>query len=181
MMDLETYGLTPGCVVRSVGATTFTLEGDHEPKTFYANISATSCLFARLHIEQGTHEWWAGQSAEAQESLKRDQRPLRDVVKDFNAWVVSGCGLREATVRVWSQGSNFDVVLWEAAARAVGVAVPWRFYNCRDTRTLYELAGFDPWSIKRAGTYHNALDDARHQVECCRAAWEKLKKVKDSG
>lgn len=175
MLDLETYGTAPGCAIRSIGAVVFSLgqEDAQGERTFYANISARSCLWARLHIEQGTDEWWEQQSAEAQASLKVDQRPLAAVARDFDAWC-AGCG-SAPNLRLWCQGANFDAVLWEAASRAVGLPVPWKFYNVRDTRTLYELADFDPRSLPRAGTYHNALDDARHQAACCRAAWAKLK------
>jgi len=178
MCDLETFGTTPGCAIRSIGAVTFTLdEGDHAEQSFSANIDTHSCLYARLHIEQGTHEWWKKQSAEAREALQKNVEPLTEVVANFNNW----CRwiAPPADLRIWSQGSNFDVVLWEAAARAVGRGVPWKFYNCRDTRTLYDLADFDPRSVAREGVYHSALDDARHQVRCCREAYRLLKTLKD--
>lgn len=171
MIDCETFGVTPGTALRSIGAVTFELSSEAATeRTFYANISARSCLWARLHIEEGTDKWWEQQSPEAQAALKVDQRPLADVIVDFNIW----CRALGTDLRVWCQGANFDAVLWEAACRATGSAVPWKFYNVRDTRTLYELAEFDPRSLPRAGTYHNALDDARHQAACCRAAYAKL-------
>lgn len=173
MLDLETWGTSPGCGIRSIGAVTFALSGDHVEKSFYRNIDTNSSLYARLHIDEDTHHWWKTQSEEAQASLKVNPRPLAEVVVDFYNFATNlGAG---SDLRVWSQGANFDVVLWEAAVRSLRTPrVPWKFYNCRDTRTLYELAGFDTKSVSRAGTYHNALDDARHQVECCRRAHAKL-------
>jgi hypothetical protein len=70
---------------------------------------------------------------------------------------------------VWAQGSNFDTVLWEHSLGLVNMEIPWRFYNTRDTRTAYHMAGFNAKSIKRQGTFHNALDDAKHQ---CRCVWK---------
>jgi hypothetical protein len=173
MLDLETFGTTPGCAIRSIGAVTFALEGDHAEQSFSVNIDTHSCLYARLHIEQGTHEWWKQQSAEARAALQIDARPLSAVVAEFETWCKRQSSMND--LKIWAQGSNFDPVLWKAAAKAVGRGVSWKFYNCRDTRTLYELAGFDPRSVARVGVYHSALDDARHQVRCCREAYKKLK------
>lgn len=176
MIDCETFGVTPGTALRSIGAVTFELSSEAATeRTFYANISARSCLWARLHIEEGTDKWWEQQSPEAQAALKVDQKSLYQAAIDFNAWCTHACAGRLSDIRLWCQGANFDAPLWEAASRAVGLPAPWKFYNVRDTRTLYELAEFDPRSLPRAGTYHNALDDARHQAACCRAAYAKLK------
>lgn len=173
MIDLETFGTTPGCAIRSIGACTFALSGDHTERSYYRNIDTHSSLYARLHIEESTHTWWKQQSEEARNSLLVDPQPLSKVVDEFYQWCAAlGAG---NDLYVWAQGSNFDPGLWEAALRALRVAkTPWRFYNCFDTRTLYYLAGFNPKSVSREGTYHNALDDARHQVECCRRAHARL-------
>lgn len=171
MLDLETLGVRPGAAIRSIGAVTFTLaDSAAGGETFYANIDTYSCLYAGLQIEQGTHEWWKGQSQEARDSLQVDQQPLVKVAAEFYEW-----GRARGITKVWAQGANFDPGLWEAAARAVNIFMPWKFYNVRDTRTLYDLAGWNPKQLKREGTYHNALDDARHQVACCREAYRRLK------
>lgn len=172
MLDLESYGITPGCAIRSIGAVTFDLDDEaHIEQTFSANIDVHSCLYARLHVEQDTHMWWKRQSPEAIAALEVDKRPLTEVVDNFAKWFA-----RVNPRSVWAQGANFDPVLWEAAAMAVGRGAPWKYYEVRDTRTLYDLADFNTKTIARGGTYHCALDDARHQVACCRAAWAKLKR-----
>lgn len=75
---------------------------------------------------------------------------------------------------VWSQGANFDEVLLSCAMRAVKVVPPWKFSDARDTRTAYDIAGFNSYAVKRAGTYHNALDDAKHQARCVQGAYAKI-------
>jgi hypothetical protein len=182
MLDCETWGTVPGCAVRSIGAVAFTLSGP-EPspeKTFYANIDTHSCLYARLHIERGTAEWWQcqSQSQKARDDLKQGAKPLAEVANDFAQWCRALPPVND--LKVWSQGANFDPNIWEAAARAVNAPIPWKYYNVRDTRTLYDLAQFDTLSIPRRGTYHNALDDARHQAACCRAAYAALPRRPDS-
>jgi len=96
-------------------------------------------------------------------------RPIYEVILDFARWYAKG----DFTC-VWAQGATFDPILWEAACTAVGDPVPWKFFNVRDTRTLYDLASFDHRSVKREGIAHHALDDCRHQIECCRRAHQLL-------
>ena len=164
MLDLETMGTRPGSVILSIGAVFFDLAGN-TGDTFYRNISGRSCIDAGLKVDPRTREWWSRQSLEARTAVSTDQQPLDRVARDFSHWLRAGGG-----VFVWGQGASFDPPLWEAASEAVGRSAPWRFWNIRDTRTVYDLFNFDDKAMPRAGTYHNALDDARHQVACVAAA-----------
>ncbi len=80
---------------------------------------------------------------------------------------------KSKAVFVWGQGANFDPVLWEASLHLLGMRPPWKFWDVRCTRTAYDMGGFSPFSVKRVGTYHNALDDAKHQVTCVQRAYAK--------
>jgi hypothetical protein len=180
MMDLETWGTRPGSALRSIGAVAFVPAGpDFGPDKpispgvgaglFYSNIDDQSCLDAGLTHDAETEAWWKRQSSEAQQALLTNAQPLSRVVQQFHAWFVS-----QNATHVWCHGANFDAPLWTEAARAVNFDVPWRYWNVRCTRTLYSVAGFDPRSIPRAGTHHNALDDAVYQAQCVQAAIAKL-------
>jgi 3' exoribonuclease, RNase T-like len=76
--------------------------------------------------------------------------------------------------KVWSHGAVFDVPLWQEAICAVTSEAPWKHWNVRDTRTLYELAGLDVRTMQRKGVEHSALDDANFQIDCVAAAYNKL-------
>lgn len=168
MLDLETWGTKPGCALRSIGAVAFNLHsaiGDE----FYLNIEEASCLSLGLEKEISTVEWWAKQSPEAQAALLTSPHPLGAAVRAFHEWFRGQAG-----EFVWSHGGNFDEPIWNAAARVVGERVPWKFWNARCTRTAYALAKFDPRSLPREGTYHNALDDAKYQARCVQAAMRML-------
>lgn len=170
MIDLETWGTSPGCAVRSIGAVTFDLGNDkHEEKSFYANISTRSCLYAGLRMERDTAEWWTRQSPEARAKLEENPEELPNVVQSFHGFVAK-VGARY----IWAQGANFDPGIWEAVARAVNGRISWKFHCVRDTRTVYDLARLDTREVKREGVYHGALDDARHQVRCLQLAYERL-------
>lgn len=174
MLDLETWGTRTGCAIRSIGAVVFTLSDNILMKeSFYRNISESSCRQAGLNFEQGTIDWWAKQSKEAQASLLVEPKSLKEVVQDFNTWFT-----RQNLKYTWAQGAGFDPVLWEAASRAVGFEAPWKFFNVRDTRTVYDLAGLDARTVPRpGGVAHCALDDAVHQVVCLQEAWTMLHDV----
>lgn len=169
MIDLETFGTRPGCAIRSVAAVAFETSGQRE-REFSENVTDESCRAAGLHFDPRTIAWWAEQSPEAQQALTRNPQPIRDVLEQLITW------WRDSRCEfVWSHGATFDVVILEAAMRAVGLEPPWKFWNVRDTRTLHAVAGLDVRTINRAGTHHNALDDCNFQVDCVAAAYAKLK------
>lgn len=175
MLDLETFGTAPGSVIRSIGAVVFDIESGELGNEFYSNVSRESCEELGMTVDPDTERWWAGQSKEAQDSLLKDQRDIRRVGGDFCRWYARQCrGLSK--VAMWSQGSNFDGVLLEAALRRAGHRPPWKFYHAFDTRTAYFMGDFNSFSVRRDGTYHNALDDAKHQAICVHRAYVRLRK-----
>lgn len=169
MLDLETWGTTPGSAFRSIGACEFDPHTDQIGETFYANISDQSCEEAGLTKDAGTVAWWRRQTQQAQDSLLLDQRPLAEVASDFHQWFRKVRG-----IFVWSQGANFDQPLWEVAVVKVGLRAPWKFTHSRCTRTAYDMGGLGyDMMPRRSGTHHNALDDAVHQSKCVQAAYRR--------
>ena len=73
--------------------------------------------------------------------------------------------------KVWSNGSGFDIVIAESAFRDLDMKYPWQFWNVRDCRTIYDLAGV---SLKDGGhvTSHKAVEDAERIVDKC-IMWSK--------
>lgn len=167
MLDLETFGTSPGAVIRSIGAVTFDLDG-RTGKTFYTNVDEKSCLDVGLFKEDKTVEWWSRQSAEAQKAFAVDPKPLKAALAAFRDWL-----LAQRTDRLWCQGANFDAVLLEAAYRRQGQIPPWEFWEVRDTRTVYDLFSYDTGQLVRQRVHHNALDDSFHQVALIAAALRK--------
>jgi hypothetical protein len=171
MVDLETWGTLPGSALRSIGAVTFSPYGDaFEEKHFYANIDRVSCEDAGLVVNKDTAIWWEGQSIKAQSRLTENCRPLRDVVHEFAIWWQSVGG-----TYVWSNGANFDEVLWRVAAERVDHGTPWKYWNVRDTRTCWHLARLNAKSVPFQGVQHDAIADARHQAKCVTKAYSMLR------
>jgi hypothetical protein len=168
MLDLETLGTRPGSVILSIGAVFFDLDGK-TGETFYRNIDPQTCLDVGLTVDPQTKAWWMRQSDAARDALKIDRKSLAEVARDFASFFRAGGEF------VWAQGATFDPPLWEAAGLAVGRSAPWRFWNARDTRTVYDICGFDYKSMPREGVFHNALDDCLTQVKAVAAALSKFR------
>jgi len=172
MLDLETLGTIPGSAVISIGAAQFDLDGSIG-KTFKQNISATSCREIGLIEDPATHKWWSEQSKEAQDRLLIDRKPVVEAASLFHAWFQS-CGAEF----VWGNGATFDVTLWEAVCRKIGIQAPWKFWNVRDMRTVMHICDFDVRTMNRVGVHHDALDDVKFQIACVVQALQKFRTPK---
>ena len=63
--------------------------------------------------------------------------------------------------RVWSHGAGFDVTILEWYFRKIGKAIPWQFWEVRDTRTIFDV-GINP--NRPPVLKHHALEDAWNQA-----------------
>lgn len=166
MLDLETYGNTPGCGVVSIGAVAFDFEKGALGKEFYCVFDRRDMKSLEMHDDPDTMAWWGRQSAEA-------KRVLEDAMSDDRS-VRVGFGLRQfATylreqgkikdVALWGNGSDFDNMILGMLYDKAKITRPWLYSKNRCFRTLRALSPVEPkW--QRIGTYHNALDDAKTQA-----------------
>jgi hypothetical protein len=157
MIDLETLGTRPGDTILSIGAVWFTPEGK-EKSTFYCTINQESSRAAGFRAQKSTIEWWQKQSPEARAAAFKGELSVESALKQFAMWLPPG----ESNL-IYGNGANFDNTLLAAAYRAVKQDVPWKFWNDRCYRTISAM--FQTARVERVGTYHNALDDARTQVQ----------------
>ena len=159
MLDIETFGTTPGCVVLSIGAVEFDLNGIKGE--FHAHIDVDSSTTLGLKVDAHTVMWWLDQSKEAQNALlQADTFPIQDVLDAFSdtfEW---------KDLKIWANGASFDFPILEAVYKAAHRNVPWKYYNQMDFRTMKNLVPNNSYELLRVrpGTAHNALDDARAQA-----------------
>jgi hypothetical protein len=171
MADTETLGQKPGCVILSIGAVTFDPFNPHaEQYTFERKIDIASQLLLGLNIEPETLKWWREQDEEAKAALLGVTHQIKHVMGDFQVW----CRNQQVD-RIWCQGATFDAPILEHAFKLCDLEVPWRFRMVRDTRTIYDLFDVDITTMPRVGVYHNALDDARFQVNAIHESIQKGK------
>jgi exodeoxyribonuclease VIII len=155
MFDLETMSTDPRATILTLGAVKFDPFTDEFFDEMYIRIDIEEQEKLGREIDPNTLEWWGKQDPEIMmEAFSDDDRiSLNEAMDQFHkfAW---GCD------KVWSHGAVFDIVIIEDLLRQMGRTEPWKFWDCRDTRTLFDLANPDmPQAAK-----HNALEDAKRQA-----------------
>jgi hypothetical protein len=165
MVDLETLGTTPGCAIVSIGACSFSMEGIG--REFYTVIDLEKNVGS---YSPSTVKWWMTQSPEARVVFAAPGIHIAEALSAFAAFWEECSGKF-----LWGHGAGFDAPILEAMYVTMGHVVPFRFYNNRDTRTLYALADVAP--ERHVGTHHNALDDAKAQALAVIAGYRRLNKT----
>lgn len=162
MLDLETLGQGPGCVIIAVAAVPF-FKTECQPieDHFYKNVDIESCLDLRLKIDPSTLHWWV-QKAPLFLSLQEKSVALPKVLMELADWMKCWC---TPDVRVWGRGPSFDqAILREAYSRCMQ-QLPWKYYRERCVRTyLCEHEEVINRLLPFAGKPHHPVDDARHQI-----------------
>jgi hypothetical protein len=171
MIDLETLATSPNAAVLTIGAVKFdpfSNELDSPScEKFYVKVDIDSCDELELDVSNDTLEWWSKQSKEAQEEAFSTEDRIH-VREAFNQLYKFCWGAK----RVWSHGAAFDTVICENIFRKLNKAVPWSFWEVRDTRTLFDL-GIDP---KRPPVLkHHALEDAWNQAVGVQNVFQRLR------
>jgi hypothetical protein len=160
MIDLETLDITPTASVLTIGAVRFDPFGDdvkdHTCAKLYLKVDLDSCEKLGCTINPDTVDWWSRQSKEAQEEAFDPSNRI-DIHQAMNTLYKFCWGAK----RVWSHGASFDIVICENLFRCVGKAIPWTFWQVRDTRTIFDL-GIDPQ--RPPVLKHHALEDAWNQA-----------------
>jgi hypothetical protein len=160
MIDLETLATTPDAAILTIGAVRFDPfgyeEDDSKMESFYVRVDLDSCNELGLFVDDNTIEWWASQSAEAQEEAFSpvDRVSISDAFQQLYkfAWGAN---------RFWANGAGFDIPICDTVYRRLERSAPWKFWQVRDVRTAFDL-GINPKLPKV--TAHNALVDAYHQA-----------------
>jgi len=171
MIDMETLDVLPTATILTIGAVKFDPFGDdiNEPscEKFYVKVDIDSCDRLGCTASQATLDWWANQSKEAQEEAFSPDGRID--IADALIQLYKFCW---GAKRVWSHGAGFDVIICEHLFRKIGKAVPWSFWEVRDTRTLFDL-GIDPQ--RPPVLKHHALEDAWNQAVGVQNVFKKLR------
>lgn len=173
MLDIETFSTKPNAVILTIGAIKFDRDVDSVPSvekmdTFYRRITVESNLEKNRHICPRTKQWWSQQTDEARFEIEdpKNRVGLKIALEDFKEWFGK-------STYVWSHGDDFDTVIVGDAMCQYDIETPWKFYNTRDTRTLFDLADIKPWDLPKVNKHH-ALYDCHNQIAGVIAGLKKL-------
>lgn len=173
MLDIETLGTNPDCVILTVGMIKFDpTNPDKEPDNgLYFRLDVDAQLAMGRSVDESTLEWWNKQSADVRdEAMGDDNRvELSTFARELNKFVVGASEL-------WAQGATFDYVVLADLYKQLGIPVPWHYYQLRDSRTLFKVLG-EPRASDRAAQ-HNALADCYFQAKGVQECYAKI--IKES-
>lgn len=171
MIDLETLGTSPNCVILTIGAVIFDPKGMGviDKLELKPDVEEQTEKYNR-QIDEGTLLWWSKQSPEALEEALGDTGRIS--YKECMEKLYKFCWNHRA---VWSNGAGFDVVVVESAFRELEMQIPWPYHSVRDTRTLYDICNVRLSDKKyQTKTTHKAVEDAEHQAIVVQDAYKKL-------
>jgi len=137
MIDLETLGTDPDCVILSAGIVPFEKEKKvvHELRAMYMVFDIQAQLNAGRTVTASTLQWWMKQGDSAKEVFKLSEDSTHQLGELFSD-LGNVFGSNDL---VWGNGSIFDIAIMEHAYRQLDWTPPWKFWNIRDTRTLWEM------------------------------------------
>jgi hypothetical protein len=168
MIDIETLSTKNNACILTIGAIKFNRRNStiksinelkDEKKTFYVRISRKSCLLLGMDVDIKTVEWWNTLPEEVRHEAIYNQENRMEITHALRQ-------LSEFLIGVsffWSQGS-FDYNILENAYRVCNIPLPWKYWQVRDSRTIFDFFNVDLKSIKIDGSHHNALHDSYKQI-----------------
>lgn len=167
MIDIETLSTQTNASIVSIGAIKFNRNDSKledidtlkkNGKTFYERITRSSCDCLNLHVDTATISWWRKQSKESQYEAfyNTDRISIVEALKKLS-FFLSDCD------KFWSQGS-FDYNVLENVYNKANITIPWKFWQIRDSRTIFDFTGVDIKKINYSGIAHNSLDDCYKQI-----------------
>lgn len=177
MIDLETLGIEPGSIIVQIGAVGFDLEGGEESigESLNIKIDIGSSLVEGFKTNQNTLNWWSEASQEAKEMVfSGDKVSIREALTKLSEFIQNRCS---QSVKVWGNGSFFDISLLEFAYRKLDMTIPWEYYNVRDMRTIMDTRVCkSSGCLAFTGIRHYAVDDCKYQIREVLVAFENISK-----
>lgn len=160
MVDLETMGTGPNAAIIAIGAVEFDPVEFRTGSEFYEVVSLESSVTSGGIMDPATVMWWLDQSEEARKAVQAEASHINVALLRFSEWLGQRALRKE--LRLWGNGAGFDNVILETSYKRTMLPCPWDYSSNRCYRTMKALHP----TIKavRAGTHHNALDDAITQA-----------------
>ena len=164
MIDLEGLATGPDTTILTIAAQAFDPFGSGcYDRHYYARVTLESQ--ENRAIDDGTIAWWATQPEHAREEAfgEQDRIPLDQALDELGRLIWHA-------KLIWAQGPTYDMNILEHAYKSYGKALPWKYYQVRDSRTVFSL-----WpELPIPPTSHHALEDCRRQIGMLQTTLEHL-------
>ncbi len=170
MLDLETLSTRSHAAIAVISAVKFNREKEDNKsnKPFYMLIDRASCEQVNMHVDNETIKWWKEQPEHLQKEIFEGKRVhLKDALKAFSEWYGD-------SKTIWSQGATFDIPILEEAYRRWSMNPPWKFWQARDTRTIFDLACIKSADLPNDNLHH-ALYDCHRQIWGVQESYRRIK------
>jgi len=169
MLDLETLGTRPDCVIMTIGAVKFNpFDTDSDPGPgIYLRMDIEEQLALGRTVDDSTITWWAKQDTRVRTEAWEggDRNSINDLKRELNRFLV---GVDD----IWTQGPVFDIAILEDLYRSQKWGFPWSFWQIRDSRTLFKVANH---RLERGRDQaHNALIDCVYQAQAVQKIYRTL-------
>jgi len=176
MLDIETFSTHKNAAIMTIGAIKFNREGKLDKitkmNTFYKRITLSSNKELNRHIDEDTLKWWEKQNDDAKFEIFTDENriSLKEALEEFVIWF-------NPSLFIWSHGKDFDCVIVEDALKSYNITIPWKFWNTRDTRTIFDIGEVSLYELPlEFSNKHHALYDCYRQIYGVKKAYKRLKK-----
>ena len=167
MIDLETLGVEPDCVVMTIGAIKFDPFTDTEPHSgLYLRCDVDEQTAMGRTVDDNTLAWWAKQEDAIKDEAfgDHDRVSMDQLTRAINKFCV---GLDV----LWCQGPLFDYAILQNLYKQIGKPAPWHYWQIRDSRTLFAMMPQDPRKAIQE-SLHNALADCYYQAKCVQQSYK---------
>lgn len=161
MIDIETLSTKNNALILTIGAIKFKRYEEFKElknmETFYIRVDIKSCKSLNMHVDDKTLEWWESQSEDAKYEvfINKDRNHIKDALIKLSEFL-------KGHKYIWANSPSFDCIILENAYVLCGLEIPWKFWNLRDCRTIYDLGKINLKSV--SVVKHNALDDCYNQI-----------------
>lgn len=161
MLDIETMGTTPGCVIISVAMVAFNPETGELGNAMKCNIDLNDSLSKGFRIEGGTLRWWLEQRGDVLRN-QLDSSLQVSTALDYIEKFLKLNGIEY----LWGNSAAFDCGLLKNYFERAKRIVPWSHWLEMCYRTVRSLAGSQHCPPKDESQVHDPLYDCKYQIAC---------------
>lgn len=158
MLDIETLGTAPGCVIISIAAVQFSARKGKIGKQFYDKISVSNSKDLGFSQNDQTMAFWSFNTA-LFEQESNGTKTAKQVLQSLVDWI-SEIRIEEPALYFWCKGASFDFPILEAYYNRLGIKPPWHYRELCCLRTIFNLYP----SFNNRNATHNPVEDCLDQI-----------------